>query len=155
MRTRIVQSPVQSSPESSPESSPVQSPVRSRVQLLQIPFQEPWLVKIILDRMISPFWGSWSLDFKGVQRTFCQNTSLVFKKVHWSVDIIDISHSELVLILDWLQKRTLITWFLVTNIASIGDAYVTIPCLGMTFSQTSNFSINSNFILAKEDRVTH
>jgi len=26
-------------------------------------------MKIVLDRMISPFWGSWLLDFTGVQRT--------------------------------------------------------------------------------------
>jgi len=56
--------------------------------------------------------------------------------------------------LDWLHK-TLIAWFLVTS-ASTCDAYVTTPCLGMTFPKLPNyFSINWNFILAKEDRVTH
>ena len=48
--------------------------------------QESWSEKIVLDRLIAPFRGSWSLDFTGVQRTKCSHASLVSKKVRWSVD---------------------------------------------------------------------
>ena len=77
--------------------------------------QESWSVKIILDRLITPFRGFWSLDFTGVQRTKCSHASVVSKKVHW---LVDISRSEFVLIpwkknvdrliLFWSQSQTLL-----------------------------------------------
>jgi len=70
--------------------------------------QESWSVKIVLDRLIAPFWGSWSLDFTGVQRTKHSHASVVSKKMFWLLILVtkDSSWS-----LDRLQKRMLIAWF--------------------------------------------
>jgi len=70
--------------------------------------QESWSVKIVLDRLIAPFRGSWSLDFTGVQRTKRSHASVVPKKVRWSLILVAQNSSWS---LDRLQKRTLIAWF--------------------------------------------
>jgi len=45
-------------------------------------------MKIVLDHLIAPFRGSWSLDFTGVQRTKCGHASVVSKKVRWSLMLV-------------------------------------------------------------------
>jgi len=65
-------------------------------------------MKIILDRLIAPFQGSWSLDFMGVQRTIHGHASVVSKKVCWSLMLVAQNSSWS---LDRLQKETLIAWF--------------------------------------------
>ena len=57
--------------------------------------------KIVLDCSITLSWGSWSLDFTGVQRTKRSHASLVSEKMRRSVDI---SCSEFVLI-PWLASK--------------------------------------------------
>jgi len=65
-------------------------------------------MKIVLDRLIAPFQGSWSLDFMGVQRSIHGHASVVSKKVCWSLMLVAQNSSWS---LDRLLKRTLIAWF--------------------------------------------
>ena len=85
--------------------------------------QESWLVKIVLDNLIAPFQGSWSLEFTGVQRTKCSHASLVSKKVRWSVDI---SYSEFILI-PWSAPKNNVDRLIPVANAFTGNVYVTTP----------------------------
>jgi len=64
--------------------------------------------KMVLDRLIAPFQGSWLLDFMGVQRTKRSHAFVVSKKVFWLLILVAKNSSWS---LDWFQKRALITWF--------------------------------------------
>jgi len=70
--------------------------------------QKSWSVKIVLDRLIAPFRGSWSLDSTGVQRTKCSHAAKYLRKC---VDRLILVAQNSSWSLDRLQKRTLIAWF--------------------------------------------
>ena len=82
--------------------------------------QESWSMKIVLDLLIAPFRGSWSLDATGVQRTKRTHACQVSEKVHWSVDI---SRSEFILI-PWS-----LSILIPAASSSTGNVYVTTPWL--------------------------
>ena len=70
--------------------------------------QESWSLKIVLDRLIAPFRGSWLLDFTGVQRTKVAMPSYYLRKC---VDRLILVAQNSSWSLDQLKKRMLITWF--------------------------------------------
>jgi len=73
--------------------------------------QESWSVKIILDRLITPFQGSWLLDSMEVQRS---NIAMPAKYLRKCIDrlILVAQNSSWSLKLDWLlKKQRLLLWF--------------------------------------------